>query len=125
MKYMQIARVLMNGMAGTSAMTAFSAFISYMEERNFAEPELLSKLICEWVPEMKPHQARMAAWGIQYLIGFLFVIVYEELWKHSKYKPSLKSGTVLGIASGLLGIVGWQWVLKHCKYPLWWIVRII
>lgn len=105
---MESRKILSSAIVGTSAMTLLSYLISETQKKNFREPEILGQLI-KSIPivHSKTH-ANILGWSTHYIIGILFVAFYSELWEQTKIKPSIGTGAVLGVLSGLVGIVGWQ-----------------
>ena len=105
---MKTGKIISSAIAGTSAMTLFSYLVSKSENKNFREPEVMAQLIERFPKSCSKKLALIAAWNIHYAIGLSFVVLYNEIWKKEKIKPSFTSGVVLGAASGLVGIVGWK-----------------
>ena len=95
-------------MVGTSAMTLFSYLVSESKNKNFREPEVLGELMERLPDKGSKEPPQVAGWAIHYAIGILFVAGYNLLWKHTKIKPSVTSGTLLGAASGVVGVMGWK-----------------
>ncbi len=105
---MKISKIFISAIVGTSAMTLFSYLVSERKKKNFREPEILSELM-ETLPQRSPKApVDITGWGTHYAIGMLFVVFYSELWEHTKIKPSVKTGAILGAVSGLAGVGGWQ-----------------
>lgn len=116
---MQSGKILISAVVGTSAMTLFSYLISESNNKNFREPELLGNLI-ERLPATTSDSkrvAQLASWGLHYTLGTLFVTAYDKLWKKTKVAPSLTSGTLLGAASGVVGVVGWKLLFESHPHP--------
>ena len=49
--------------------------------------------------------------------SFIRTGVFAEIWKRYKLKPSLPSGAVLGLLSGIIGIGSWKTVFKVHPNP--------
>lgn len=98
-------------------MTIFSYLVSASENKNFREPEVLGQLIKRLPKSGSRNSAQIAGWCLHYAIGISFVALYNELWKRKKIKPSLTSGALLGAASGLAGITGWQGMFEVHPNP--------
>lgn len=96
-------------------MTLFSKIASVVRGVNFDEPEILGRILCELMPDLKPQYARIAGWNIHYAVGFMFTMLYAKVLEERKRKPSLKSGLILGVLSGLVGIFVWKLVLGLSK----------
>ena len=106
--FMQSKNILFSSIIGTSAMTLFSYLISESENKNFREPEVLARLIKRLPGSSSEETAQIAGWGMHYTIGFLFVVIYSELWKHKNIDSAVTSGILLGTASGFTGILAWK-----------------
>lgn len=105
---MPTSNILLPTMVGTSAMTLFSYLVSEQKHENFREPDVLRQLIKRLPTTESNDSAEVAGWGGHYAAGLLFVLVYHQLWKQNKIKPSIMSGALLGAASGLAGIIVWK-----------------
>ncbi|MEX2349470.1 MAG: hypothetical protein WD554_01185 [Flavobacteriaceae bacterium] len=114
---MQTGNILISAIVGTSAMTLFSYLVSEKKKKNFREPEVLGNLIERLPQGVSRENSQMAGWGLHYTIGLLFVAGYHELWKQTKSKPSLTSGVLLGAASGVVGVTGWQLMFEAHPNP--------
>lgn len=101
-------KILLSGITGTSAMTLFSYWVSASKNKNFSEPETLSQMMKRLPPGITKTQAGIGGWCTHYAIGIVFAMVFNEVWKVSKTKPSIPSGALLGALSGLAGIAAWQ-----------------
>ncbi len=114
---MQTDKILIPGIAGTSAMTLFSYLVSESKNKNFREPEILGELIKRLQKSGSKGSAQMAGWGIHYAIGILFVACYSEIWEQTKVKPSLTSGALMGAANGIAGVAGWKLMFDSHPNP--------
>lgn len=114
---MQTGKILIAGIAGTSAMTLFSYLVSRSKNKNFREPELLGDLINRLPISESRQPAQMAGWGLHYAIGISFVACYSELWEQTNVKPTLTSGAVLGAANGVVGATGWKLMFEAHPNP--------
>src|SRR5690554_4222684 len=114
---MQTKKIFFAGILGTSAMTLFSYLVSKRKNKNFREPELLGQLI-ERLPN-KPSNlsAQIAGWGIHYAIGISFMACYSEIWERTGIKPTLASGTFLGVANGVVVVTGWKLMFEAHPNP--------
>lgn len=112
---MQERKIISAAISGTSAMTLFSKAASAVKGNNFSEPEILGRILCELMPDLKPQYARIAGWNIHYAVGFMFTMLYSKIIEERKRKTSLKSGIILGFLSGLVGIFVWKLVLGLSK----------
>lgn len=105
---MQISKILVSAIIGTSAMTLFSYLVSNSKNKNFREPQILGTLIERLPKPVSKGSNQMTGWGLHYAIGVLFVVCYVILWKQTKARPTIISGTLLGAASGVVGVTGWK-----------------
>lgn len=103
-----LEKTLISGFVGTSFMTASSALMSVMIKEEFRAPDQLSKLIGRLMPMMSKKAKIIAGWGAHYAMGFLFALVYVELWEKKEIEHNLKNGVILGLVSGLLGLLIWK-----------------
>ncbi len=105
---MQLGKILVSAVVGTTAMTLFSYILSDTENKNLREPEILGQLIKRLPNDVSKKSALSAGWLAHYAIGVLFVAIYHELWKREHIQPSIESGALLGTASGIVGVVSWK-----------------
>lgn len=105
-------RMLSSGSIGTSFMTLFSHLVSESEQEQFREPELLATLIENLHANIKKEYAQSAGWVLHYLVGYMFAMIYQHVWKHTRTKPGFASGLVLGGISGVLAIAVWNTVFR-------------
>ena len=104
----KLAKTLISGFAGTSFMTASSALMSLLPHENFKEPEHLATMTGRLAPFMSKKAQILAGWGEHYAMGFVFAAVYIELWETRKIKHTIRNGVVLGLLSGMLGLLIWK-----------------
>ena len=114
---MDTNKILISAIVGTSAMTLFSYLVSESKNKNFREPEVLGQLVNRLPNSGSKESAQMAGWGMHYAIGILFVAIYNQLWKQTKVEPSMTSGTLLGAASGVVGVMGWKLMFEGHPNP--------
>ncbi len=114
---MVIQPIIQSSIAGTSAMTLFSNLISEKKEENFREPLVLADLISRLFPTMRKSDAAVEGWLLNYLSGLGFCAGYHQLWKSGKVKPGILSGSLLGAASGVAGILVRKAVFKIHPNP--------
>ncbi|MCC6412062.1 MAG: hypothetical protein IT270_10410 [Saprospiraceae bacterium] len=98
-------------------MTLFSYLVSRSENRNYREPEVLGELINRFPINFSKTQTQIAGWVAHYATGVGFEVLYSQLWKQKKIKPSLASGALLGAASGVAGILVWKAAFKAHPNP--------
>lgn len=114
---MKIPKVLFSGILGTTAMTLFSALISKSKNKNLEQSENLAQLINRMPINISKKSAKVAGVFSHYGIGMGFVSLFDQLWKRHKLEPSLRSGALLGAASGLLGVVAWKTMFESHPNP--------
>ncbi len=112
-----LEKTLISGFVGTSFMTASSALMSLLPKEEFREPDQLSKLIGRLFPFMSKKAEIICGWGAHYAMGFLFAMVYVELWEKKEIEHSIKNGILLGLLSGLLGLLVWKASFKIHPLP--------
>jgi hypothetical protein len=100
--------VILSGIAGTSLMTLFSYLVSETNKENFREPELLGKLLHRALQTETKENSHFAGWNLHYLVGVMFAFAYSRIWEKTTIKPSVKSGSILGLVSGILGMTIWK-----------------
>lgn len=113
---MKANKILLAGVTGTTMMTLFSYIVSNAKDRNFKEPELLAALLKDVLPDKR--LALPAGWSTHYSMGISWAVVFQFLFEKTTIKPDIKTGLVLGVLSGLTGIIVWRLAFKmHCKPP--------
>jgi len=98
-------------------MTASSALMSLLPAENFKEPEHLATMTGRIAPFLSKRAQVLAGWAAHYSMGFLFAAVYVELWETRKIEHSIKNGLILGVLSGLLGLLIWKGTFKVHPLP--------
>ncbi len=79
---------------------------------------MLGKLVHRLAPEkISPQSSALAGWTLHYAIGGSFVLVYSQIWKKTSLKPGVVSGLLLGVPSGLVGMLAWATMLKTHPDP--------
>lgn len=109
---MDFLKISIAAFSATNLMTTFSYLLSHHYNKLFKEPVLLNYIfrnsnVC---PEGK--WAIACAWITHYIIGLLFVISYQMLWIYSDISFGWVSGIAFGIASGIIGIIGWRGIFR-------------
>src|SRR5690348_16227124 len=100
---MRALKIVAATLLSTSMMTWFSHIVSKKSGQQFREPELLSLLIKQLLPEEHKYRTYADGWAVHYIAGLLFVLLYDQLWQKTKVKPDIKSGVLLGAVSGIVG----------------------
>jgi hypothetical protein len=109
---MDILRILAETIAAVTLMTAFSYLVSESFRKLFAEPVLLNYVIRLSGLRASPSLNSVLGWLIHYVLGLLFVLVYEWLWNSGLMSDGWPEALVLGIASGIVGIIGWMMIFS-------------
>lgn len=115
------AKAIFSGIAGTTAMTAFSYGLSRAMNEQFREPELLSFLVKE-SPIVRltgnyKKTDKTTGFLLHYLSGASFAIGYEYLWKPAVKLPTVLKGAVYGVLAGLAGVAIWEIVIHLRTKP--------
>jgi hypothetical protein len=110
-------KIAITGIAGTMVMTADSYLMSLLIDENFREPEHLATMIGRLVPKLSKQAQMIAGWGAHLAMGIVFASVYVELWETKQIKHSIKNGIILGIVSGVLGLLIWKATFKVHPLP--------
>ena len=113
---MEPAKVLTSAILGTSAMTLFSYLVSEKKNENYKEPDVLAMLLKKLKYDTSKEIEKITGWTSHYAVGILFDLIFDQIWKKTG-KPSLKSGLLLGAASGLIGIAAWKLMFKSHPNP--------
>ncbi len=102
---------MIDSIAGTTAMTLLSYYISDKKNRNYSEPELLAAMVRKRAPGLSKKAALTAGWGMHYAIGIGMMAAFRGISK----KGGLARPLIYGVAGGLLGIAAWKAMFK--KHP--------
>ncbi|PKQ43627.1 hypothetical protein [Confluentibacter flavum] len=113
----QIGKTLISAIVGTTAMTLFSYLVSESKNKNFREPQIMGQLVERLPTSDSKESAHMAGWGMHYATGILFMLIYIKLLEKTGAKPTLTSGALLGVTSGLAGILGWKGMFEGHPNP--------
>lgn len=106
---MEIMRILVSGLVATSLMTAFSYIAANIRNKEFREPELLNQLLSKSsFFRLELSKKSMAGWILHYLIGWIFVVIFELFWDLNLVPFSILWGGILGFIAGIIGIIGWK-----------------
>jgi hypothetical protein len=114
---MKLNKMIWASIAGTTAMTLFSYFISQKKRKNFKEPELLGKLIHRAIPSADKENMQATGWVVHYTAGAVFAAIYYQLLKYTDVKPTVGNGLLVGALSGLPAIAIWYTVLTLHPNP--------
>ena len=104
---MDIVKILLATLTGTTLMTAFSYLVSEAYNKLFKEPVLLQIMLRLLHVEANDNTRLVLGWLIHYIIGLFFVLGYEVAWNHFDIEITWISALIFGAISGILGIIGW------------------
>ena len=116
MDFYTFLQILIVSIAATSAMTLFSYAISARYRENYKEPVLLSNLLVQVKFDLSVISKKIIGWLLHFGIGFFFVLVYHLLWLYDIIDLSAINAFLLGIVSGIIGVLSWGVMLKIAKY---------
>lgn len=94
-------------------MTFFSYCVSYFRQSQFREPQLLNLLIdTSTAIPFSPGKRNFIGWIIHFTVGWIYIIVFDLIWRKTALEPTLWSGAFLGFIAGFVGISGWKIFFK-------------
>jgi uncharacterized membrane protein YeaQ/YmgE (transglycosylase-associated protein family) len=105
-------KVAIGAFSATNIMTAFSYLISYHFKILFKEPVLLNYILKSRNLTVPGRFEKITGWFAHYIIGFLFVAMYETIWHYTKIEFGWISGIVFGVVSAFVGMLGWK-IMYH------------
>ena len=105
---MNVQIILIAALIGTSLMTFFSYVVSRWRNEVYSEPVLINIMLSVPDDRSKNVSRKLAGWLLNYLIGFLIVLLFDCLWFTDIVSFSLGSTIVLGLSLGLIGVVSWK-----------------
>jgi hypothetical protein len=114
---MKIKEVLLPAITGTSLMTLFSYIAGEIEDENFNEADLLSKLYNRTSVDSGEEVSKVVGWSAHYLIGVMFAFVYAGIWQNMNLRPGIKHGLIAGGISGVAAIASWKIFFKMHPAP--------
>ncbi|WP_347157862.1 hypothetical protein [Pontibacter chitinilyticus] len=120
---MKFLHVLLAGIAGTAAMTAFLYLLSYATHRVMKVIKVLGTML---LFRTQPDGALSDAFSTKvigtiahYSIGAFFAVVYLALWDSGVGLVSASWSLLFGVANGVVGMFAWYTLfLVHPKPPL-------
>ncbi|MBF4465143.1 hypothetical protein [Flavobacterium sp. LC2016-12] len=107
-----IFQIIIVAIAATSTMTLFSYAASARYREVYKEPLLLTYLMHNFKINLSNASKNILGWMIHYGIGVFFVIVYHYFWASNIFQLSILHALILGIASGIIGIISWMIFFK-------------
>lgn len=115
----QLGKTALCSLAGTTAMTAGSDLMSRIFGENYREPDHLASMIKRLAPGLSKSAKYIAAWGAHYAMGCVFAATFVELWEKRKIKHNIKNALLLGLISGVLGVLIWKGTFKAHPFTPW------
>lgn len=110
---MNVFRIGLAALCGTTLMTAFSYIVSSVRGKQFREPELLNGLVARaGLTDFSPSKEHAAGWLMHYQVGLMFSIIYDLIWRKTNVSPSPKNSLIMGAVSGIFGIMVWNLIFK-------------
>ncbi|WP_178986999.1 hypothetical protein [Winogradskyella schleiferi] len=110
---MEFIYLIITGIVAVSMMTLFSIIWGNITNNLFSEPKLLTIVIKKTYKKKKSlRTAQLLGWIFHFLIGFIFLGLYELLWRVLDCEKSILLSIPLGIFSGILGVIGWMILYK-------------
>lgn len=115
----QLSKTVLSGGAGTVMMTLGSELMTKIFGENFSEPDHLETMIKRLAPMLSKQAKVIAGWGAHLTMGLIFAAIYVELWEKREIKHSITNGIILGVLSGLIGLLIWKGTFKAHPLPPW------
>nr|WP_294788786.1 hypothetical protein [uncultured Flavobacterium sp.] len=116
MPFYVFLQLLFVSITATSAMTLFSYAISISFRELFKEPVLLAYAIDKLKINLSAQTKITCGWLFHYIIGFGFVVGYHIIWVKNILTISPLSALLLGVISGVIGIISWVLIFKTTHY---------
>ncbi len=113
---MDILRIMIGALVGTTMMTIFSYLISVGFQKLYKEPVLLKYLLLKSGASLTKKETAAGGWILHYAIGIFFIATYHFLWKLDCIALTWLNGLFLGIASGIVGVLGWFIMFKISNF---------
>lgn len=116
MELYTIFQVIIVAIAATSTMTLFSYAVSASFREMYREPVLITYLLTTFKSNLPTVAKNILAWLLHYGIGVAFVTVYQYFWARNILDLSIFHALLLGIISGIIGIISWTVLFKITSY---------
>ena len=113
----QLSKTALSGSVGTVVMTLGSELMSKIFGENYSEPDHLETMIKRLAPMLSKQAKTIAGWGAHLTMGLIFAAIYVELWEKRQIKHNIKNAIILGILSGLIGLLIWKGTFKVHPLP--------
>ena len=111
-----VFQIIIVSIAATSSMTLFSYAVSAQYRELYKEPLLLTYLLRNFKINLSMVTKNTLSWLIHYAIGVLFVTIYYYFWARNLFQLNFLHALLLGVASGIAGIVSWMILFKISLY---------
>lgn len=113
---MKIAHIIFSSSVATGLMTLYSYWHSHHFNKQFKEPQLLTKLLSTKGRglDLKTNSTRKG-WAAHLVTGILFTFSYWKMWEKHKIKPGMWHGLVIGAVTGVFG--GGIWKITFDMHP--------
>ena len=105
---MNLLLIIVSSIVGTTVMTIFSYVVSKSFNKLYKEPILLKYVLERMQVSISDNFTLVLGWFLHYIIGILFVVIYHFIWINGWMEISFLHSFILGLASGLVGIVAWR-----------------
>jgi hypothetical protein len=105
---MDILELLIETVTATTLMTIFSYLVGESFRKLFSEPVMLNYVIRISSVNVNPRLNSILGWLLHFLFGLLFIVPYHWIWNRRILDDSWLAGIILGVPSGIIGILGWM-----------------
>lgn len=102
--------VLIASLVATTVMTLFSYIVAHLKKTNFKEPELLNELWNNSQLPIYPSKESVVGWVCHYMMGIFFGLIFFVIFTYTSLDFSILNYILFGIAAGIMGILGWQFL---------------
>src|SRR5690606_27585622 len=116
----RVGEILLSGIVGTIFMTAYIIRKSRQESELYLQPVLMNKMIdrLNEFPIIRDKLTNPAGWLLHFGAGISFVAIYWLIWRKSLKNISFEKMVLIGLISGVIGVVIWKIILEeHPKPP--------
>jgi len=106
-----------SGIVAVPIMTLFSVIWGKTTNNLFSEPHLLAQIINKVYSKKIPfRKALLMGWILHFIIGFIFLGLYEFLWFVFSLEKLILMSIPFGLLSGFIGVLGWKILYKIVDY---------
>jgi hypothetical protein len=100
-------KIFIISVVGTTLMTLFSYWLSWLFKDNFREPQLLALFISNILPHLTGWLSSTLSWTIHYVAGYSWAIVYFLMARQLFGKTSLPVSILMGGIFGIIASYAW------------------